>query len=146
LRLKTLKATGLRDPRFKEDGSFDPMPADWATIGPKLVEEAEALYRSKTSEEWAKILEANGVPAGPVYFVEELFGNPTIAANGLEVEIEHPLLGKLKMVGPPFQMSGTPLAPQGPSPMLGADTDTVLAEAGYSEKEVESLREAGVIR
>ena len=146
LRLKTLRATGLHDPRFKEDGSFDPMPADWATVGPKLVEEAEALYRSKTSEEWASILEAHGVPAGPVHFVEELFGHPLIAANGLEVEIEHPLLGKLRMVGPPFQMSGTPLAPQGPSPMLGADTDTVLGEAGYSGPEIESLREAGVIR
>jgi CoA:oxalate CoA-transferase len=146
LRIKTINATGLTDPRFQPDGSFIAMPPGWDDDGPKLVEEAEALYRTKTTEEWAKILEANGVPAGPVHFVEELFGHPVIASNGLEVEIEHPLLGKLRMVGPPFQMSGTPLAPQGPSPLLGADTDTVLAEAGYSPAEVDAMREAGVIR
>ena len=115
-------------------------------MGPKLVAEAEALYRTKTTEEWGQLFEKFGVPAGPVYFVEELFGHPQTAANGLEVEIEHPLLGHMRMVGPPFQMSETPLAPQGPSPMLGEHTDDVLAAAGYSESEVAALRESGVIR
>lgn len=146
LRVKVLKATGLNDPRFKEDGSFEVNPPGWAERGPVLVNEAEALFRSKTTEEWADILEANGVPAGAVYFIEELFDHPQVVENALQTEMDHDLLGHLKMVGSPFQMSETPLAPQGPSPILGADNDAVLTEAGYTEAEIEKLREAGVIR
>jgi crotonobetainyl-CoA:carnitine CoA-transferase CaiB-like acyl-CoA transferase len=122
------------------------MPEGWAETGPKLVAEAEALMRTKTSEEWADQFERHGVPAGPLYFVEELFDNPQTQANGLVVDIEHPILGHMRMVGPPFQMSETPLAPQGPSPVLGADNDAVLAEAGFSADEIDGMRESGVIR
>jgi crotonobetainyl-CoA:carnitine CoA-transferase CaiB-like acyl-CoA transferase len=145
LRIKVLAATGLNDPRFK-NGTFTMMPADWATEGPKLVKAAEALMLSKTSDEWGDIFEKHGVPAGPLYFVEELFDNPQTAANNLVTEMEHPLLGHLRMVGPAFQMSETPLAAQGPSPILGADTDAVLGSVGYSEAEIGRLRETGVIR
>jgi len=145
LRLKVLQATGLRDPRFKEDGTFEMNPEGWAEEAPKLVRQAEELFRSKTTEEWGRILEEHGVPNGPVYFVEELFDHPQTLANGLVCELEHPLLGRMRMVGPPFQMSESPLEPQSASPVLGADTDDVLAEAGYSPEEIEALREAGVI-
>ncbi len=146
LRIKVLAATGLVDPRLREDGSWDMAPEGWDVMGPKLVAEAEALYRTKTTEEWGRIFERHGVPAGPVHFVEELFGHPQTLANGLEVELEHPLLGHMRMVGPPFQMSETPLAPQGPSPMLGENTDEVLASAGCSQGEIDRLRVAGIIR
>lgn len=146
LRIKVLAATGLRDPRFKEDGSFEVSPPGWEVTGPQLVAEAEALFRTKTTADWGERLQVQGVPSGPVHFVEELFGHPQVAANGLQVEMDHDLLGHLKMVGPPFQMSETPLAPQGPSPILGADTDTVLAEAGYTPDQITHLRETGVIR
>ena len=145
LRIKVLAATGLNDPRFKPDGSFELMPEGWAERGPKLVAEAEALMRTKTTDEWGDIFERHGVPAGPLYFVEELFDNPQTQANGLVVDIEHPILGHMRMVGPPFQMSETPLAPQGPSPVLGADNDAVLAEAGFSAAEIDRMRESGVI-
>ena len=79
-------------------------------------------------------------------FIEELFGHPLTEANGLEVEMEHPMLGHMRMVGPPFQMSETPLVAGHPSPMLGEHTDEVLAEAGYGDAEIAKMREAGVIR
>lgn len=146
LRIKFLKATGLVDPRYREDGSFEMAPEGWSERAPQLVKEAEALFRSKTTEQWGALFEKHGVPAGPLHFIEELFGHPQTAENGLEVEFDHALLGHMRMVGPPFQMSETPLAPQGPSPVLGEATDVVLASAGYSEAEIASLRESGVIR
>lgn len=145
LRLKVLEATGLRDPRFRPDGSFELSPPGWETEGPKLVAEAEALFRSKTTEEWGEILQRHGVPNGPLYFVEELFDHPQTLANGLVCELDHPLLGRMRMVGPAFQMSESPLAPQGASPPLGAHTDAVLVEAGYSPEEIARLRAEGVI-
>ena len=85
------------------------------------------------------------MPAGPLYFIEELFDHPQTVENGLQVHLEHPLLGGMKLVGPPFQMSGTPLAAQFPSPMLGEHNDDVFAEAGLSPEEVAELRAAGVV-
>jgi formyl-CoA transferase len=111
-----------------------------------MVKEAEALFKTKTSGEWGQRFEAAGVPGGPLYFVEELFENEQILANNLVAELEHPLLGRLRMVAPPFQMTESPLAPQGPSPMLGEHTDAILTENGYSEEEIAALRESGAIR
>lgn len=146
LRLLTIGVLGITDPRFRPDGSFDLAPPNWEVDGPKLVEEVEALYLTKTTAEWGELFQAAGVPAGPVHFIEELFGHPQTQANGLEIEVDHELLGHMRLVGPPFQMSESPLAAQGPSPVLGADTDTVLAGIGYGEAEIAKLRDSGVIR
>ncbi len=121
-------------------------PDGWDVDGPKLVIETEALFLTKKTEEWGNIFEKHGVPAGPLLFIEELFGHPQTLENGLEVELDHPMLGHMRMVGPPFQMSVSKLAPQGPSPMLGQHTDEALTEAGYSEGEITQLRESGAIR
>lgn len=110
------------------------------------MKQAEALFLTKTTEAWGQIMEQHGVPAGPMHFVEELFDHPQTLANDLVREMEHPLLGSFRMVGPAFQMSDTRLEPAGPSPILGADTDDVLAAAGYSGEEIDALRESGVIR
>jgi hypothetical protein len=66
-----------------------------------------------------------------MHFVEELFDHAQTQANDLVTDIEHPLLGHLRMVGPAFQMSDTRLEATTPSPLLGADTDDILASAGY---------------
>jgi formyl-CoA transferase len=143
---KVLEVTGLKDPRFGDDGTFAYAPEGWETIGPALVAEAEALYRAKSTEEWGRLFEAAGVPAGPVYFVEELFDHPQTAENGLVADLEHELLGHMRMVGPAFQMSESPLAPQGPSPVLGADNDEVLKRVGLTDEQIGALREAGALR
>jgi formyl-CoA transferase len=146
LRIKFLRATGLNDPRMQADGTFEMMPEGWAETGPRLVAEAEELFKTKTVAEWDHLFEQHGVPGGSVYFIEELFENEQVLANGLVTDIEHPLLGHLRMVAPPFQMSESPLAPQGPSPMLGEHTDSTLAAAGYTEQEIAAMRESGAIR
>jgi len=145
LRIKVMAATGIKDPRFQPDGTFVMAPEGWETRGPELVAEAEALFRTKTTDEWGQRFEQHGVPAGPVFFIEELFDHPQTIANGLQVHVEHPMLGGMKMVGPPFQMSETPLEAQSPSPMLGEHTDAVLAEAGLSSARIEQLRAAGIV-
>jgi formyl-CoA transferase len=142
---KVRAATGIVDPREKPDGSFELYPPGWDEEGPKLVAAAEAIFRTKTTEEWGRRLQEHGVPSGPVHFVEELFEHPQVTSNDLVGEVEHPLLGHMRMVGTPFQMSRTPLAIRGPSPVLGQDNDAVLREAGYAENEIEALRASGVV-
>jgi crotonobetainyl-CoA:carnitine CoA-transferase CaiB-like acyl-CoA transferase len=100
----------------------------------------------RTTDEWMAVFDAAGVPAGPFRFIQELMDDPQVVANDLQTEIEHPLAGKVSMVGPALQMSETPLAVQGSSPALGQHTDEVLASIGYRDDEVAAMRDKGVIR
>jgi crotonobetainyl-CoA:carnitine CoA-transferase CaiB-like acyl-CoA transferase len=63
----------------------------------------------------------------------------------MTVEVDHPILGRLRTLGTPIKMSATPLNPRSRAPMLGEHTDSVLASAGYSDDEVEQLRSAGAV-
>lgn len=144
LRQRMLAVLGLSDPRIAADGSFGAAPEGWDSQ--TLVTAAEALFRTRTTAQWDAAFEAEGVPAGPVHFIEELFDHPQVLANGLVAELEHPLLGKFRMVGPPLQMSETKLAAHRASPVLGADTDAVLREAGFTDEEITALRAVGVVR
>jgi formyl-CoA transferase len=146
LRRAVLKVTGLEDPRQRPDGTFDILMEGWDALGPPLVAKAEALFRTRTTNEWVEILSAENVPVGPVYFVEELFEHEQTKANNLVVEMEHPLLGHYRMIGPAFQMSETRLEVHEASPVLGADNDDTLRRAGLDDEKIAELRQQGIIR
>ncbi|MGE5595026.1 MAG: CaiB/BaiF CoA transferase family protein [Hyphomicrobiales bacterium] len=137
------EVTGLHDPRTDPDFELG-TPEAFARLG-QLIEEAEALFRTKTTEEWITAFHAAGVPAGPFLFPQEVFGEPQVVDNGYLVELEHPLFGPYKTFAPPLRMEATPVWPQGASPLLDSGTDDVLAGLGFSGEEIAQLREAGVI-
>ena len=107
--------------------------------------DAEERFRQRSSKEWLELLESRGVPAAPVRFVEELFDDPQVLANGLVADLEHPEAGTVRMVGSMANFSETPLQPRPPA-VLGQHTDEVLAELGYSEEEIRLWRHHGIIR
>ena len=144
LRKRVADVLGLDDPRFGPD--YDPFADQIIEQTEELVAEAEALFREKTVDEWLEIFDSVGVPAGPVRYVQEMLNDEQVKANGLSVELEHTLAGKVRMVGPMIQMSKSPLAARSASPALGEHTDDVLGEAGYSESQIETLRGNGVVR
>ena len=141
LRKRMLAALGLEDIRFEPD--YDPLSETAREFGKRLTAQAEALFREKSVADWLAILDKAGVPAGPVRFVEELVRDEQVAANGLVTELEHSVLGRVKMVGPSVKMSETPLEARTASPALGAHTDAILAEMGYAPAEIQALRDAG---
>ena len=141
LRKRMLAALGLEDIRFEPD--YDPLSETAREFGKRLTAQAEALFREKSVADWLAILDKAGVPAGPVRFVEELVGDEQVAANGLVTELDHSVLGRVKMVGPPVRMSETPLEARTASPALGAHSDAILAEMGYAPAEIQALRDAG---
>ena len=96
--------------------------------------------------EWTDLLNAAGVPAGPVNTVPAALAQPQVAAREMVVEVEHPVAGTLKMLGSPLKLSAQPTSIRRPPPVLGEHTDEILAEAGYTAAQVAELREADVVR
>jgi crotonobetainyl-CoA:carnitine CoA-transferase CaiB-like acyl-CoA transferase len=130
---------GMADPAFN---MTDPAYAERARA---RVAEVEEIFRGKTTAEWLAILEANGVPSGPLNFVDDMLGDAQVMANEIPVTLEHELSGPQTQVGPMVRMSKTPLAAQGPSPVLGKHTDEIIAGLGYSEEARAALRAKGTI-
>ena len=146
LRVKLLHALGLEDWRIGlKPSEIDVTDPEVRRRGEELVASAEALFLAKPTDEWLAILDAAGVPAGPLKFTEELLEDPQVVENGFVASFDHPLMGPVRMAGPMIQMTGTPLEPRGPSPTLGEHTDDILRALGYDDARITALREAGVL-
>ena len=144
LRKKLLTVLGLHDIRF--DAGYDPGSDEALAFAQALHGKAEAIFRQRSAAEWLRDLDAAGVPAGPVRFPEELVDDPQVLANGFQADLDHSLVGRMKMTGPLVQMSETPLEASASSPALGEHTDDLLRDLGYSADDVQGLRDAGVTR
>jgi crotonobetainyl-CoA:carnitine CoA-transferase CaiB-like acyl-CoA transferase len=146
LRIKFLRATGMEDWRVgKKPSEVDVTDPEVQAFGARLVEQAEALFKTKTTDEWLRIMDEHGVPAGPVRFTEELLEDEQALENNYITSFDHPFMGPVRMAGPMIQMSETPLAAQGPSPTLSQHTDEVLRELGYDDARIADLHERGVL-
>ena len=144
LRKRVADVLGIDDPRFSP--GFDPFDEETIAHSEKLVEEAEELFRERTVQEWLDTFDSVGVPAGPVRYIQELLEDEQVEANGLSVELEHTLAGKVKMVGPIIGMSDTPLEATSASPALGEHTNEILLSMGYSQEEISGMKTDGITR
>ena len=105
----------------------------------------EALTASKTTAEWIEIINAAGVPCGPVYKMDEVFADPQVKHVGIAQPVKHPILGDIELVGQSVTLSRTPSRMRNATPELGEHTDEVLREIGCDDTEIASLRAAGAI-
>ena len=100
----------------------------------------------KTSEEWIKLFEADGIPCSNINAVDEALESAQAQAHDMVVERAHPTIGALKMLGVPYTFSDTPAEAGNAPPLLGADTDDVLSEVlDFKPEKLAELREKKII-
>ncbi len=100
---------------------------------------------ARTTTEWLSVF-AGKVPAGPINTIGEALADPYVTGGGRVEEIGTEGGGRVRLLAAPLRVAeGLDHTPSRPAPVLGADTDTLLAEAGVSEEEIAGLRAAGVV-
>ena len=118
-----------------------PGTPEYTSMNAELTPRIEAIFLTRTCEEWIDLFAAAGVPCGPVRFIEELLIDPQTESQGLIARFDHELAGPVETVGPVIRMSDTPVLPPRTSPALGRHNDEILSELGFSGDEVAALRE-----
>ena len=128
-----------QDPRFATNGKRVENRAEIT----RLIQD---IFRGKTTAEWLGLLEAAGVPNGPINDVAQVFEEPQVRARGVKIEVEHAAAGKLPLVASPMRFSGTALEYRLPPPLLGEHTDQILREfLKLNEIEIGKLRADGIV-
>jgi CoA:oxalate CoA-transferase len=96
-----------------------------------LKAEIEGVLRGEDTDHWIAVLEAAGVPCGPVNNVAQALAHPQTEARNMLVSVDDPLTGTLMLAGNPMKLSGFSDPPtRGPAPDLDADHDKILRELG----------------
>jgi crotonobetainyl-CoA:carnitine CoA-transferase CaiB-like acyl-CoA transferase len=106
---------------------------------PRIVDRLNAMFATAPAEVWVSRLRGVGVPCSLIHSFSEVIADKHVQARGGIVDL--PLDGDTQMgvVGSPWRIGGAAKAVYTAPPALGADTEGVLAELGYSAAEVEEL-------
>ena len=104
-----------------------------------------SIFPERTTDEWVALLREHGAWCAPVSFYPQVVEDPAFKHLDPVLEMDHPDAGRVRVLRHPVRYgSGVPEVRRLP-PGLGADTDEVLSELGFSEEQVARLRAGGVV-
>ncbi len=111
-----------------------------------LIPQLQETFLTRPTGEWVELLVGAGLPAAPINDLPTILADPQVAARDMVQRIEHPTAGPIELVGPVAKQSLTPPAIRSAPPLLGADTDAILANLlHYTPDQIAGLRESGAI-
>jgi len=139
---KFCKAVGLE--KVMDDAKFATNAKRVENRG-EIVKIISELIATRSGEEWLKIITDAGVPCGPIYTIDKVFADPQVLYRQMLKELDHPKAGKVRITGIPVKLSDTPGEVETAPPVLGQHTEEILNELGYSDQEVEKLRQEKVV-
>lgn len=131
-------------PEWCEDVKFATNPLRFEHR-PELWDLLRPIFAERSTIEWVTALEEVGVPAGPIYMMDEVFADPQVEHLGMAAAIDHPVRGETKLVAQPVKLSRTPASIYVSAPDAGEHSDAILADAGLSAREIADLRARNVI-
>jgi crotonobetainyl-CoA:carnitine CoA-transferase CaiB-like acyl-CoA transferase len=114
-----------RDPRFRTN-------TERMANRQALEAALNAVFGRRPTEDWMKLLEQGGFPAGPVLTISEMHADPQTRARDMVVATDHPVAGRIETIGLPVKFGATPGGVRKPAPILGQHTAEVLAEYGIA--------------
>jgi crotonobetainyl-CoA:carnitine CoA-transferase CaiB-like acyl-CoA transferase len=107
--------------------------------------EINAHTEKKPTTVWVEALNAAGVPCGPIYSIDEMFGDAQVKHLQMAQDVPNDENRHIRLVAQPVTLSRTPSKMVAPPPELGEQTDEVLAEFGFSAAEIAALRHDKVV-
>lgn len=145
-------AMGALEPKFWQEFCIAIGKLEWIPRmlpDPKMVAELkqdlEALFLTKTKEEWADFSSNYDFCLTPILDLDEVSQDKHLIARNMFLEMEHADYGKIKTINQPLQFGGTPTAPNIPPALMGEHTNEILSSIGYSEEKLEGLKKKGII-
>ena len=115
--------------------------ANWDALQPLL----QDWVKDQSVEELYHNAQSRRVPLAPVSTMGDLFNNTHLKARGFFATINHPASGPLQYPGALYKFSETPWEIRQPAPLLGQHNNEVYGKLGFSQAEIENLRQQGVI-
>ena len=120
--------------------------ATYSLLQGELGDELEKFLKDKTNSEALKILDEAGIACAPVLSIDEVIEDPQFKEREMFVDVEHPKLGKMKMMGIVPKLSKTPGSVECAGPMLGQHNEEVYSSLmGYSKEDISRLKEEKLI-
>jgi crotonobetainyl-CoA:carnitine CoA-transferase CaiB-like acyl-CoA transferase len=111
----------------------------------ELVETLTTTLKTRTTEEWLQVFDEVGVPCGPVLALDQVYQHPQVKARTMDIEVQHPIAGRIHTIGFPVKYSSTPGQVYRPAPVLGQHTFAMLETLGYSPEQRRELEADGVV-
>jgi crotonobetainyl-CoA:carnitine CoA-transferase CaiB-like acyl-CoA transferase len=111
----------------------------------ELIQLCDRIFATQPMQYWQRALEAADVPYSVVAGFDDVVADPQMAANGVFVEIDDPVLGRVRTVDTPMRIEGHAKVAPMPAPRLGEHTRAILAEMGLGEQEIDALVERRVV-
>ena len=91
----------------------------------ELIAAIEEVFAEESSEFWLAQLEEIGVPAGAIRTLQQVYDWDQTASQGLLIDVEHPVLGRITLPGPPLRFDGSEPVEHRPPPGLGEHDESV---------------------
>ncbi len=116
-----------------------------AELRHEIMPRLQAAILKRTAREWDEVLNGAGIPCGIIYDMDEVFADPQVVAREMVQNFDFPGIGPVKGIRLPMRFDDLETGIKERPPLLGEHTRPVLAEAGYSDQEIQDLLQAGVV-
>ncbi len=134
----------LERPDWLDDPRFTTPSLRQEHIDARLSLTQEVL-KTRTAAEWLTRLDAEDVPCAPVLRRRDVIDHPQLLANETVTETDHPIAGRLRQARPAARFSATPVEHRHGGSLLGQHSQEILRDAGFDEREIETLMADAVI-
>jgi len=104
------------------------------------------IMLTQDTDAWLEQLNQKGIPCGPIANIDQVFDNPQVQHRGMQLELDHPVAGKVPSVANPIRLSESAVTYDKAPPLLGQHTEQVVCDLlGLGRDQIDQLINDGII-